>query len=459
MRKLLWEHPPEAQDVQQSSQSARHQQAPSSPDTGIYDFIASLQSDQTPDSLRPLEPGGSTPANSWPCSPYPHNAPGRGRRTVTSPRPSASVDSGKKRKAPSGPASSCAEPFEDEGLHAFLKQLASGRAFLEDGGPSLGAGLPQSRPESAALSHLLPPPNQETRTAGTGPSRQPSQVWERCSNPHCPCCSLPLQQDGRLDPSVKLRMTVWRRAVLVLSIGEILAMPLQQLAGLWKVLRTSEPIAMARLGALVREASQWWSCLHISRPQMAHMLQVVKMEETPLVDAAPSAAMWAAIAASLDIDREQQAFLMQHRQRFYSTLGTLLHAHIAAAAQKSWAGPSRSQQTAGKLQEQLYSWGSSAGASQEALASTHISGSSRDHAALEASQLHHTLSAEVLSESHWLSFDLLHKCWIQVLDQEQCAKIMVQAYPWAPDILAILNVLAHSWNEPAYADLMISAWS
>lgn len=64
---------------------------------------------------------------------------------------------------------------------------------------------------------------------------------------------------------------------------------------------------------------------------MAHMLQVVKMEETPLVDAAPSEAMWAAIAASLDIDRAQQAALMQHRHRFYSALGTLLHDHITAA--------------------------------------------------------------------------------------------------------------------------------
>ena len=63
---------------------------------------------------------------------------------------------------------------------------------------------------------------------------------------------------------------------------------------------------------------------------MAHMLQVVKMEETPLVDAAPSEAMWAAIAASLDIDRGQQAALMQHRCRFYSALGTLLHDHITA---------------------------------------------------------------------------------------------------------------------------------
>ena len=33
-----------------------------------------------------------------------------------------------------------------------------------------------------------------------------------------------------------------------------------------------EPIAMARLGALVREASQWWSCLHISRPQVQQYL-------------------------------------------------------------------------------------------------------------------------------------------------------------------------------------------
>ena len=69
--------------------------------------------------------------------------------------------------------------------------------------------------------------------------------------------------------------------------------------------------------------------------QVAHMLQVVKMEETPLVDAAPSEAMWAAIAASLDIDREQQASLMQHRHHFYSTLGTWLHCQDAAASHPS----------------------------------------------------------------------------------------------------------------------------
>lgn len=65
---------------------------------------------------------------------------------------------------------------------------------------------------------------------------------------------------------------------------------------------------------------------------MAHALQVVKMEETPLVDAAPSEAMWAAIAASLDIDRAQQAALMQHRHRFYSSLAPLLHERIMPAA-------------------------------------------------------------------------------------------------------------------------------
>lgn len=37
--------------------------------------------------------------------------------------------------------------------------------------------------------------------------------------------------------------------------------------------------------------------------------------------------------------------------------------------------------------------------------------------------------------------------------------LLTQAYPWAPDILAILNVLAKFWNEPPYADLMISGWS
>ena len=41
--------------------------------------------------------------------------------------------------------------------------------------------------------------------------------------------------DGTLVVGTKLQMTVWRRVVLVLSVGEILAMPLQQLAGLWKV--------------------------------------------------------------------------------------------------------------------------------------------------------------------------------------------------------------------------------
>ena len=79
------------------------------------------------------------------------------------------------------------------------------------------------------------------------------------------------------------------------------------------------------------------------------------------------------------------------------------------------AGPGSSVRTAGGLQQQMHAWGSSSGASQEALAS--MANSSRGLAAASKSQTPSagsTTSAEAVDDSHWLSFDLLHKCWIQV---------------------------------------------
>ena len=70
--------------------------------------------------------------------------------------------------------------------------------------------------------------------------------------------------------------------------------------------------------------------MHEAVVQVAHMFQVMKMEETPLVDSRPSEAMWSAIVSSLVFSRDQQASLMQHRRHFYGTLGSLLHDHTAA---------------------------------------------------------------------------------------------------------------------------------
>lgn len=74
-------------------------------------------------------------------------------------------------QAPPGPVSSCSEPFEDEGLQAFLKQLASGSEFQGQGGPSLTAAHPPSKPESAGRPQCSLPPDQQTRTTGVGFAR------------------------------------------------------------------------------------------------------------------------------------------------------------------------------------------------------------------------------------------------------------------------------------------------
>ncbi len=58
--------------------------------------------------------------------------------------------------------------------------------------------------------------------------------------------------------------------------------------------------------------------------QAAHILQVKKIEDNPLVDIAPNEAMWAGIAASLDFSSHQQQALMRHRRDFYTGLGLVL---------------------------------------------------------------------------------------------------------------------------------------
>lgn len=71
-------------------------------------------------------------------------------------------------------------------------------------------------------------------------------------------------------------------------------------------------------------------------------------------------------------------------------------------------------QMTGSLRAQLHAWGSSAGVSQEALTSAHGS-SNKGRAAAQGSQASRSsMSGEVAKASYWLSFDLLHKCWIQV---------------------------------------------
>ena len=62
---------------------------------------------------------------------------------------------------------------------------------------------------------------------------------------------------------------------------------------------------------VVREIS-YCTGMHAAVVQVAHMFQVMKMEETPLVASQPSEAMWSAMVSSLVFSRDQQASLMQH---------------------------------------------------------------------------------------------------------------------------------------------------
>ena len=80
---------------------------------------------------------------------------------------------------------------------------------------------------------------------------------------------------------------------------------------------------------VVREVS-YCTEMHAAVVQVAHMFQVMKMEETPLVASQPGEAMWSAMVSSLVFSWDQQASLMQHRRHFYSTLGNLLQDQTAA---------------------------------------------------------------------------------------------------------------------------------
>lgn len=79
-------------------------------------------------------------------------------------------------QAPAGPLSSCGEAFEDEGLHAFLKQLACGSKIQGDRGLSLTAVNSEPKPESASLLRLPLPPGQPIGTLGVTFARPVAQT-------------------------------------------------------------------------------------------------------------------------------------------------------------------------------------------------------------------------------------------------------------------------------------------
>ncbi len=43
---------------------------------------------------------------------------------------------------------------------------------------------------------------------------------------------------------------------------------------------------------------------------------------------------------------------------------------------------------------------------------------------------------------------------VQVLEPVQCAKLIVQAYPFPPDLLSVISTIVKEAGEPAAADLL-----
>ena len=45
-------------------------------------------------------------------------------------------------------------------------------------------------------------------------------------------------------------------------------------------------------------------------------------------------------------------------------------------------------------------------------------------------------------------------CPVQVLEPVQCAKLIVQAFPFPPDLLSVISTLVKEAGEPAAVDLL-----
>ncbi|KAK9834498.1 hypothetical protein WJX74_002998 [Apatococcus lobatus] len=247
---------------------------------------------------------------------------------------------------------------------------------------------------------------------------------ENCTRP---CCQFPISPDGTLNGAAQLHLTVHKGSVLTLTAGECARMPQSALASLWKeyvnacaaclpdIENNAE--ARARMHRLVIEVGLLMGCKAFAQPKGLRTFHATKMEDGPFAPASPSAAMSAAFVHSLNLSQGQLEKLVDIQAIWHQELSRLRTERntICLSIRDIPSGAAGSGAQAGaylRLQDGI--------------------------CALK----------ENLRKDHVLHIRLFHLTWKSCFTAEQCAKIVVQSYPWCPDAAAICNEVAARYQHP-----------
>ncbi|BDA43223.1 hypothetical protein COCOBI_04-2350 [Coccomyxa sp. Obi] len=198
------------------------------------------------------------------------------------------------------------------------------------------------------------------------------------------------------------------------------------LAGAWK---DESGEAGQRVQVLVSEATALMAYMGRNTPSLIHQFVASRPDDDSLALAAPAPALWKSIVKNLRLSEEQAAELLRQRRAFLEQIGSLL-------------------QERRRIQASIKEMDRAA----DAVAL-------RDAMALRFCQLTEAtkqLQANVkaLHDHKCIFFSY---CWREVLRPVQAANMLVQSFPFGPDLLAVLSCLSKEAGEPPARDILRAA--
>ncbi|KAK9859351.1 hypothetical protein WJX84_005629 [Apatococcus fuscideae] len=241
------------------------------------------------------------------------------------------------------------------------------------------------------------------------------------------------QGEGMKDDLV---LTLHEEAPITLNAALIKQMTTVELVKLWKgyveelavclvaVEKDTEGKSMERLKALTTELTTLIIRVAISNPMVTKTFVVQKLEETPhLPHNEETIEMWLRVMRSLALTKDQRTELCQLRQLFVQKLSGIVD-----------------------QRRELH----------QVLMSSVPAAINARHTALQylrASESLEKLRAN-LREEHNLKMDWTSTLFRHILTPVQCARCVVQAWPWSPDTLAICSWVAVEEGDSGAIDLL-----
>mmetsp|Transcript_15374 Transcript_15374/g.46404 ORF Transcript_15374/g.46404 Transcript_15374/m.46404 type:complete len:728 (-) Transcript_15374:3796-5979(-) len=240
---------------------------------------------------------------------------------------------------------------------------------------------------------------------------------------------------GAAGESSGLVLTVRDGQHVTLSTEQIRKMHWQQHAKIWKeyVSRLAELLVEARsdpdtdagrrAAVLVREAVTLAANVSIHNPRGYRTWHCNRMETANSPPEMPTREFWYSRMRSLKMPEEQRVGMRQLRRLYLGRLGDVLRKRQAIAAQMR---PSTATFDGGRASIQEY---------------------------LKVVDITEQLQANLVEE-HKLLQMLMINITFRIGRPLQAASLIVQSYPFPPDMLAVINCLAEDEGDPSASDLL-----